>query len=52
MGDVQIRPSNYRKSPIFYLQLQNRTPYAIQLSKPGKFGPWGGFQGGFVFLKN
>ena len=50
-GKVQFSPSNYHKSLIFNLQLRNRTTYAIQLSKPGKFGPWGGFEDGFAFSK-
>ena len=42
--------SNYRKNPIFNLKLQNWVTYAIQLSKPEKFGSLGGFKGGFVFF--
>ena len=30
-------PLNYHKSPIFNLQLQNQTTYAIQLSKRAIF---------------
>ena len=51
MGKVRITISNYYGSPIFNLQLQNRTTYAIQLSKSDKFDPWGGFEGGFAFSK-
>ena len=40
LGEIQIATSNYRTSPIFNLQLQNRITQAIQLLIPGKFGPW------------
>ena len=49
---VRFTLLNYRKSPIFNLQLQNRIIEVIQLLKPGKFSPLGGFEGGFSFSEN
>ena len=51
-GKVQFTPSNYHKSPIFNLQLQNRITETIQVLEPDKFSTLGGFEGGFLFFKN
>ena len=51
-GKVRFKPSNYHKSLIFNLQLRNRITEVIQLFKPGKFRPLGGFEGDFPFCKN
>ena len=45
---IRFTPLNYRKSPIFNLQLQKTWP--IQLSKMDKFSLLGGFEGGFVIF--
>ena len=52
LKQVRFTPYNYRKSPIYNLQLRNRTTYAIQLSKSGNFSLWGGFESGFPFCEN
>ena len=41
---------NYHKSLIFNLQLQNWIMEVIQLSKPSKFDPYGGFKGAFFYF--
>ena len=51
-GKVRFTLSNYHKSLIFNLQLRNRITEAIQLLKPDKFGPLGGFEGSFSFCEN
>ena len=51
-GKVRITLSNYRKSLIFNFQLQNRITVTTQLLKSDKFGPLGGFEGGFQFYGN
>ena len=48
---VQFTPSNYYKNSIFSFQLQNRTTKAIQLLEPDKFGPLGGFEVVFHFVR-
>ena len=46
---VRFTPSYSRKSDF---QPSTTNPDNIShLSKPGKFGPYGGFEGGFIFLK-
>ena len=49
---IWLTLSNYQKSPIFNLQLQNKVTKAIQLLKPNKFGPLDGFEGGFSFCED
>ena len=49
------------KNSVYTLQLSQKSDFqpsttkpdnmSHQLSKSGEFGPWGGFEGGFVFLK-
>ena len=51
-GKSPISPSKYRKSPIFNIQLRNQITEAIQLFKPDKFSPLGGFEGSFPFCEN
>ena len=51
-GKVRITLSNYYKNLIFNLQLQNRITVTTQLLKSDKFGPLGGFEGGFQFYGN
>jgi hypothetical protein len=43
---VYFSSSNFRESPFFLPQLQNRTNYLPQLFKPCILPPWSGFEGG------
>ena len=52
IGKVRFTLLNYHKSSSLTLQLQNRITKTIQLLKPGKFGPLGGFEGGLSFYEN
>jgi hypothetical protein len=51
-GFGQSSTSNYDRNFIFNLQIQNWTEWAIELSKPIKFGLLGGYEGGFAFSTN
>ena len=52
MGEVRFTPSNYHKSLIFNLELQNQiTKVIIQLLKPENFGPLVGLESDFPFCR-
>ena len=51
IGKVRFTLLNNHKSSSLTLQLQNRITKTIQLLKPDKFGPLGGFEGGFYFVR-
>jgi len=51
-GIVHFSTANFGGSSIFNLELRNRVPNTLRLSKLDKFGPLPGFKGSFLFSKN
>jgi hypothetical protein len=45
---VYFSSPNFRESPLFLLQLQNRANHLPQLFKPCILPPWSGFEDGFA----